>query len=113
MKKIILTIVAIFIANSFVSAHPAKKVNLTYENGVLKIEALHGVKDPAKHYIKKIVIKVDNKEVKVLDLDQQSSSISEVTEFALPDLKKGAKIQVKTTCSQFGSKQGKLIVGKK
>ncbi len=110
MKKIILTIVAIFIASSFVSAHPAKKVNLTYKNGVLKIEAVHGVKDPAKHYIKTLQIKVDDKVVKEINLDKQSSSLSEVTEVSLPGLKKGAKIKVKSTCSQFGSKQGKLTV---
>ena len=55
------------VAISFVAkADPAKKVNLAYENGNLKIEAIHKVKDVTTHYIDLITIKANGKEIKTI-----------------------------------------------
>ena len=82
--------------------------DLTYRDGKLKIEALHKVKNVNKHYIDKITVKVNGKEVKSMTLDKQSSAASQVVETDLPDLKKGDQIEVTTRCNEFGSKKGNL-----
>jgi len=110
MKKIILTILAITMACSIVKADPAKKVNVTYQDGILKIEALHKVKDVTRHYIDLITIKVDGKEYKVIKPKKQSSLASEVVEIPLPGKPKGTKIEVTTRCSVFGKKSGSLTL---
>lgn len=110
MKKIVFltTLLILTVSSTALKADPAKKVNLTYQDGKLKIEALHKVKNVNKHYIDKITVKVNGKEVKSMTLDKQSSAASQVVETDLPDLKKGDQIEVTTRCNEFGSKKGNL-----
>jgi len=110
MKKVFLTITAIVFACLVAKADPAKKVNLSYENGNLKIEAIHKVKNVETHYIDLIVIKADGKDIKTIKLTKQSSPEAEVLEVALPKLTKGTKVEVVTRCNQFGKKSGNLVI---
>ena len=110
MKKIILTILAVTMASVIVKADPAKKVNVTYKDGILKIEALHKVKDVSLHYIDLITITVDGKEYKVIKPKKQTSLASEVVEIPLPGKPKGTKIEVTTRCNEFGKKSGSLTL---
>ena len=110
MKKVLLTIIAV-VAISFVAkADPAKKVNLAYENGNLKIEAIHKVRDVTTHYIDLITIKANGKEIKTIKPQKQSSLQSEVVEVSLPGLAKGTKIEVTTRCNEFGKKSATLVL---
>jgi hypothetical protein len=108
-KQIILAVIALSTVFS-AKADPAKRVNLTYENGKLKIESPHRVKDVKKHYIDQIVINVDGKDVKTLALKSQSSQDADIRELVIPEIKKGSKIIVTTRCNEFGIKVGRLTV---
>jgi hypothetical protein len=110
MKKFLFTIAVLLIASSAVKADPAKKVNLTYLNGKLKIEAIHKVKDVKTHYIDQIIIRIDGKAVQTIQPKEQSSNLSQVVEVSLPNLKKGSQIEVSTRCNEFGKKTGKLTL---
>ncbi|MCE5332573.1 MAG: hypothetical protein LLF95_10620 [Bacteroidales bacterium] len=110
MKKVLLTIIAIAAVSFVVKADPAKKVNLTYENGNLKIEAIHKVRNVTNHYIDLITIKADGKEIKAIKPEKQSSLQSEVVEVSLPGLSKGTKIEVTTRCNEFGKKSATLVL---
>ena len=110
MKKIVLFLVAIFVSCSLLKADPAKKVNLTYQDGKLKVEALHKVRNANNHFIDQVVVKVNGKELKTIRLDKQTSTASQLLEIELPDLKKGDKIEVVTRCNEFGKKSGKLVL---
>ena len=90
-------------------ADPPSKVNLTYKDGKLKVEAVHKVSDPQKHYIDQIVINVDGVDVKKITPSAQISNDSQVEEVVL-ELKKGSKVKVTARCSKFGTKTGKLTV---
>lgn len=109
MKKTIISVALILLTVFSANAHPAKKVNLTYQNGKLKIEAIHNVNDAKKHFINQIVISVDGNEVKTIPLKFQSSTASEVYELEI-DLKKGAQVEVSASCNVFGIKKAKLVV---
>ncbi len=110
MKKVLLTIIAIAAVSFVVKADPAKKVNLSYENGNLKIEAIHKVRNVTNHYIDLITIKADGKEIKTIKPEKQSSLQSEVVEVSLPGLNKGVKIEVISRCNQFGKKSATLVL---
>jgi len=110
MKKIVLFLVAIFVSCSLLKADPAKKVNLTYQDGKLKVEVLHKVRNTNNHFIDQVVVKVNGKELKTIRLDKQTSTASQLLEIELPDLKKGDKIEVVTRCNEFGKKSGKLVL---
>ena len=90
-------------------ADPPSKVNLTYKDGKLKVEAVHKVSDPQKHYIDQIVINVDGVDVKKITPSAQISNDSQVEEVVL-ELKKGSKVKVTARCSKFGTKSAKLTV---
>lgn len=109
MKKTIISLAFIVLTVFAANAHPAKKVNLTYQNGKLTIEAIHKVADSKKHFIDQIVISVDGKNVKTIPIKLQSSTASEVYELEI-DLKKGAKVEVSARCNILGVKKSKLIV---
>ncbi len=109
MKKL-LFLSAIAISTLFYAkADPAKKVNLTYQDGKLKIEVIHKVKDPQKHYIDQIIINIDGKDVKTITQNHQNSKDSELLEIPI-DLKKGNKVKVITRCNEFGIKKGEMSI---
>jgi len=110
MKKTILLVTALFVSFTIVKADPAKKVNLSYQDGKLKVEALHNVKNPSSHFIDQMVVKVNGKEGKTINFKKQSSGTSQVTEIAMPNLKKGDKVEVVARCNEFGKKTGKLNI---
>jgi desulfoferrodoxin (superoxide reductase-like protein) len=110
MKKIVLTLAIILAFSLNMKSDPAKKVNLKYSDGKLKIEALHKVKNVKTHYIDQITVKSDNKLIKTVQFKEQSSSESQVSEIELPNLKSGTKIEVETRCNEFGKKIGKLVI---
>lgn len=110
MKKTILVALAIFFSCSLMKADPAKKVNVTYQDGKLKVEALHKVRNASNHFIDQVVVKVNGKELKTIRLDKQTSTASQLVEIELPDLKIGDQIEVVTRCNEFGKKSGKLIL---
>jgi len=110
MKKLLILFVLIVAPLLVAKADPAKKVNLSYQDGKLKIDILHRVKDVKTHYIDQIIINVDGKDVKTISLKTQSSQESENLELLVPEIKSGSKVVVKTRCNEFGLKSGKLTV---
>lgn len=110
MKKLSLLIVALIFGNAVAKADAPKKINLTYQDGKLKIEALHRVRNANKPYIDQIVVKVNGEEVKTLQLNKQTSTSSQVSEIEIPDIKKGDQIEVITRCNEFGQKKAKLTL---
>ncbi len=110
MKKAYLSFFVLLVLPLALKADPAKKVNLTYNEVTkrLKIEAIHPVNNPDKHYIDQIVIYLDGKDVKVLDLKKQSDKKAEIIEVELPQIVAGCEITVKTRCNEFGTKKGTL-----
>jgi hypothetical protein len=94
-------------------AHPPKDVVLSYDQvkKVLEVRITHSTKDPASHYIKKFEIKNNGKESGVTDYQSQPGP--ETFSYTYPlDAAPGDVIEAKATCNIFGSKTGKLIVGK-
>jgi hypothetical protein len=108
MKKMVLSFVLFVLIPVLLMADPAKKVTLSYKDGKLKIVADHPVKNVKKHYIDKIIIMVDEKEVNVIKPTEQSTSQAETIEIAVPEIKAGSLVRVKTHCNEFGTKSAKL-----
>jgi hypothetical protein len=110
MKKGIVLVVFFSIFSISLMAHPPKSVTVTYNEGKLKVVAVHKVQDPTTHYIKTITVSVDGKVVKVLTYTSQTSAEEQNVEASLPDIKAGSTIKVKASCNRFGSRNGELKV---
>jgi hypothetical protein len=95
------------------AAHAPQDVVLSYDQAkkTVEVRITHGVKDPASHYIKKVEIKQNGKESGVTDYKSQPGP--ETFSYTYPlDAAPGDVIEVKASCNIFGSKTGKLTIGK-
>lgn len=93
-------------------AHPPSEVDLKYapQDGTLTIAALHNVQNPADHYIKEYVIRVDGKEVEKVELTSQTTPQESDLVTKLPNLAKGSVIEVTAECNKFGERKASLTV---
>jgi len=107
-KKSLLILFVLAVVPFGLKADPAKKVELSFKDGKLKIVAVHPTKNVNDHYIDQIVIKVDKKDVKELKFNKQSSAEAQEVEVVIPEIKPGTTVEVKTRCNKFGFKSGKL-----
>lgn len=110
MKKLLILVLVLVTVAFTANAHPASKVNLTYKDGKLKVEAIHHVSDVTTHYINQMVVTVDSVEVKTMDFITQSSLEAQTVELVIPEIKMGSKVSVKARCNRFGKKTGELTV---
>lgn len=113
MKKIILTLLMTAIVPFMLMADPPKKVTVTYnkENSTVKVVVFHPVAaNSTTHYVKKITIKVDGKEVKTFNETKQDNSKTDTREVVLKGIKPGSFIEAEADCSIMGSKKGKIKV---
>jgi uncharacterized GH25 family protein len=112
MKKLISTILLVALIPIMIFAHPAKKVEATYnqETGKIKVVATHNVSDPTTHYIKTITVTVDGKLVKTLNYTSQTDKNTQQDEVVIPEIKKGCTVVVNTVCNKFGTKATTITI---
>jgi hypothetical protein len=94
-------------------AHPPKEVLLSYDqaNKTLEVRITHGVSDPTKHFIERVEISKAGKTISKTEYPNQPGETTFAYSYPL-DAAPGDLIEVKASCSVFGSKTGKLTVGK-
>ncbi|MEN3189287.1 MAG: hypothetical protein ABDK94_10995, partial [Atribacterota bacterium] len=81
------------------------------ETQVLRVSIPHGVSDPkGNHYIDKVVVSLNGKEVITQFLSSQYSPQEQVVLYQLIDAKKGDTIEVYAKCSKFGDLKSSLKV---
>jgi len=90
-------------------ANPPKEVVLSYDQAkhTLEVRITHPSQNPAAHYIKKVELKKNGKASGVTEYQSQPGP--ETFSYTYPlDAAPGDVIEVKATCSYFGSKTEKL-----
>lgn len=95
------------------AAHSPKDVVVTYDQAkkMLEVKITHGSKDGASHYINKVEIIKNGKSAVVTEYKSQPAP--ETFTYAYPlEAAPGDVIEVKGSCNIFGSKTGKLTLGK-
>ena len=99
-----------------VFAHPPKEVALSYDPAtkMLTITVTHLIKqslvsDPAKHYVKEISVKINDKSVVVANYSSQQADEGDKVIFML-NLKSADKVTVRAVCSMAGDKTSELMV---
>jgi len=95
------------------AANPPKEVVLSYDQAkhTLEVRITHPSQNPAAHYIKKVEIKKNGKASGVTEYQSQPGP--ETFSYTYPlDAAPGDLIEATGSCVIFGSKTGKLTVGK-
>ena len=85
-------------------AHPPSDIIFKYDgkNKILSVGVAHSVKDPQKHFIKEIDIKVNGKEWIKQKFINQANKNAQAASYAQVSLKKGDVIEVLADCNESG-----------
>lgn len=112
-KKILLAVLIVALLNisKVVFAHPPKVVNLAWNpGGVLTVVVDHGVNDPQKHYVNKIIVYVNDKIAAQKEYQSQESASGFTDTFQLGAQQPGAIIKAEAFCVIMGSSTGSVTV---
>jgi hypothetical protein len=94
-------------------AHPPQEVVLSYDQAqrTLEVRITHASKDPATHYVKKVEIKRADKTIAATEYQSQPGQATFAYVYPV-EIGDGDVLEVKATCSVFGSKTEKLDMRK-
>lgn len=114
MKKIavLLVLLIIFATSSIAYAHPPSDIKITFDTKTKMLNAviIHNVSDPAKHYIKKVDVGLNGKEIIEHSISREDNNISQTVAYLIPDAKPGDVISVEGYCSISGALTKKITV---
>ena len=94
-------------------ANAPQEVVLSYDQAqrTLEVRITHPSKDPAAHYVKKVEIKRADKTITATEYQSQPGQATFAYVYPV-EIGAGDLIEVKVTCSIFGSKTAKLDMRK-
>ncbi len=106
MKKIIFIILFTALVCSLAIAHPASKVDISYDNQNQQVEVkiIHMVGDVTKHYIKNAKIYLNGKEIINQHAKSQVNKKMQHFLYKVIDVKKGDKVKVEVKCNKHGTR---------
>jgi len=105
MKKMTVFLILSFFICSVAYAHPPSDIKITYDSGtkILKAVIMHNVSDVKKHFINKIDISLNGKEIISHSISRQDNNVSQTVSYMIPDAKSGDALSVEGHCSLSGS----------
>lgn len=113
MKEITLFIFVLIILSAQEGwAHPPTDISLKYDKTKKMVTAtiIHPVKDVTTHYLKKVDLSVNGKEVMTKKFTRQENSVSQSVSFQLTDIRSGDEIGVEGYCNLSGKLERELKV---
>lgn len=106
---VIIAILCIFATGSL--AHPPDSLQMSIDStGILLIQVYHPVKDHTKHYINKITVELNGKEIIQQTLNSQTNKIVQELIYKIIDAKANDKITVTAYCNITGKKKDTLTL---
>lgn len=93
-------------------AHPASNMTLTFDpvEHILTISIDHAVKNPKDHFIKEIVVKLNNKVIITQKFQSQDNTLNASAIYKIIDANIGDYISVTSKCNKFGKKTKKIKI---
>ncbi len=112
MKRIILLFgfFVFFVLSSVAYAHPPSDIKITFDpkTKILNAVIIHGVSNPSKHYIKKVDVALNGKEIIEQSISQQDNFNNQTVSYFIPDMKDGDLLSVEGYCSISGKLEKQL-----
>lgn len=111
-RLVVLVSVFILFSASNVFAHPPAKIDLSFLPGQKLVEATiyHPVSNPNSHFIDKVAVAVNGKEVLVHKVSIQDDNEKQVVIYRIPDVKEGDIISVEADCNKSGKLKKELEI---
>ena len=95
-----------------ISAHPASEVTLSYnaETMILKVGFSHKVRIADDHFIYKITVRLNGKDMISQEVGRQSSPEGGELIYKIIDAAPGDRIKVVTRCNKGGNKSAEIVI---
>ena len=115
MRVIVMLALSALIPAGSAFSHPPSGIELEFDitEHELEIIAYHTVKDSLKHYVNRIVVKLNGEEVIEQKFWSQADSQVQRAEYVIIDARLGDEIEVIAGCNISGRKKGSLVVEEK
>jgi len=114
MKRVVAlwTIFLFLISASIAYAHPPSDIKITFDadTKILHAEIMHDVSNPLNHYIKKVDVGLNGKEIIEQRISRQDNNDSQTVSYLIPDAKDGDVLSVEGYCSISGTLQKEITV---
>jgi len=112
MKYFIPLLLALMVPTKLIFAHPPSNIMLEFDpfEYTLMITIPHSVNDPGKHYVYKIIVELNGKEIIKQEFKAQWSEDEQVAIYQLPDAQHGDEVSVTAYCNISGKKKGTIQI---
>lgn len=93
-------------------AHPPSGIIITFDpkTRILNAVIMHEVSNPANHFINRVDIALNGKEIIEHTLSRQDNNVSQTVAYLIPDAKTGDILSVEAYCSISGKLKKEIIV---
>ena len=111
MRRVTVFLLLFFAAAVFNAyAHPPSEIKITFdpETKILQAVIMHDVKDPVKHFIKKVNVGLNGQEIISHTLSRQDNNENQTVSYLVPDAKAGDALSVGGYCSISGKLEKEL-----
>ena len=97
---------------SMAYAHPPADIIITFDpkTKILNAVIMHNVNNPESHFIKKLDIGLNGKEIIELNIGRQDNFVSQSVTYTIPDAKTGDTISVEAYCSISGKLEKEIKI---
>jgi len=113
MKKVTVFFLLIFLAVATSAyAHPPSDIKITFEPATKMLQAMivHNTNNPDKHYIKKVDVGLNGKEIISHTISKEDNNETQTVSYMIPDIKDGDVLSVEGYCSISGSLRKEITV---
>ena len=113
MKKIGLFLLLFILSTSLSAyAHPPPDIKITFDakTKVLTAIIVHNVSNPTGHYIKKVDVGLNGKEIIEHKISRQDNNKTQTVSYYIPDVKDGDVLSVEGYCSIAGKLEKEIKV---
>ena len=115
MKRIVILVMflSFFAVVSAAYAHPPSDIQISFDPATKMLQAviIHNTSNPASHYIKKVDVALNGKEIIGQEISKQDNNESQTVHYLIPDAKEGDVISVEGYCSISGKLKKEFKVG--
>ena len=114
MRNVILLMLLCIFVTSFSTAyaHPPSDIKITYDlsTKMLRAVIMHDVSNPQNHYIKKVDVGLNGKEIIEQTISWQDNNVSQTVAYLIPDAKAGDILSVEGHCSISGKLEKEIKI---
>ncbi len=112
MKKLILLACGLLLVSAQAFAHPPSDIKISFDPKTQTLNAVikHRVSNPKTHYIYKVDIGLNGKEIRPLTFDQQDNGRTQTILVTVPEAKAGDSLSVEAYCNLSGKLEKRITV---